>query len=324
MNAKPVLLRWWDYFFTPSNEAQESGSDFQVNEYVSQGRKVSFIIALMFLGTLAGFLDEPQLGRQVIVVIVLLLDIVALILNKMGKPFWASLLLIFATQGGLLTNVFFSFLRAEPFVTFVSLVVSLQTELVAVSLLPPWTVFFFIVINGLIDIVFIATGYIPKTAGGPILVLAIQIGCLLYVWVQYERSMRITANQLDAKASWYSSRSTSLSNGVAFLQQVIAEVADDPMKAIPVPASSNLRWTQLILTALNQLRLRAVRNQQDERIHQQTLQALQRYEELLTHPKWFLVLFSWQPTGTSVDALVEQLQRRLVEGDLVTIKKQEE
>jgi hypothetical protein len=119
MNAKPVLLRWWDYFFTPSNDAQESGSDFQVNECVSQGRKVSFIIALMFLGTLAGFLDEPQFGRQVIVTIVLLLDIVALILNKMGKPFWASLLLIFATQGGLLTNIFFSFLRAEPFVNIV-------------------------------------------------------------------------------------------------------------------------------------------------------------------------------------------------------------
>src|SRR2546423_1437112 len=108
--VKPVLQRGWDYFFTPFYKQKQSESAFQMLDYVSQGRKVSLIIALMFLGTLAGFLDEPRFERLVTVMIVLILDIVALVLNKFGKTLAASLLLIFATQGGLFTNVIISYL----------------------------------------------------------------------------------------------------------------------------------------------------------------------------------------------------------------------
>jgi hypothetical protein len=169
MNAEPErdtsLLRWW-YRLTAPAPVPASAS-LQQREIARRGRITSATLLVVILLVLA---VEPVAifgsNKSLIVVLLvpIILYIIALAFNKHGKIATAGILTIIGMELGIILATLGPALSGEGFTTYTlpQYDMLVQAEFVAVTLLPPYTVFLMVLLHS--AFIALTVLYLPRSA----------------------------------------------------------------------------------------------------------------------------------------------------------------
>lgn len=328
------LLGWW-YNLTAVPEPPANVS-FVRREAVRRVRLFSTVTFFFLLILLIFFPACLFLKNRLVIYmdgILIIITVCTLMLNRAGKPLLAGVILVTASEAVLTAVIMTTLPLDEPSIQLYDLY--LVVDLLAVSLIPPQSIFVLAVINsGFIglDMVFqphtqamaidLVTQFIPmlvRPVG-----LQIIIAGVAYLWVRSatraitradraEMIAKLEHTIAEERASFEQAK-LQLEESIQQLVKRHAEAMNGQMVTkIPYPPEAKVLWP--LIGVINSLWVRLQHTHQTERELQQLKQAIASYVALLHQS----ILTPQQPlpvyqTRTELDALifaVGNLQRTL-------------
>lgn len=330
------LLGWW-YALTAVPEAPINAS-FAKREAVRRIRLFStvnffFIVVLLIFLPACPMLANPYvtaLDASLIVV-----TVIALFINRMGMPFLAGVIVVIAAEITLTAVITTTLPFDEMSLQLYDLY--LIIDLLAVSLIPPQSIFFLALINSVF--IYFDLMYQPHiailqhdliTQFIPIVVrpigLQIIIAGVAYIWVRSatraitraDRAEMVAAleHTIAEERSFSEQAKTQLEENIQQLVAMHAEAMNGQMIAkIPYPQEARILWP--LIGVINSLWVRLQRAHQTEQELRQLKQVIASYAGLLHQgsltPQKPVPIYR---TKTELDALILEignLQRTLRE-----------
>lgn len=330
------LLGWW-YTLTAIPEAPANAS-FAKREAVRRVRLFS-TVTFFFLVVLIIFLPAcPMLANPYVTALdssLIVATIITLIINRMGKPFLAGVLLVIASEIVLTAVITTTLPFDEMSLQLYDLY--LIIDLLAVSLIPPQSIFFLAACNSIfiyLDLMY--QPHIPSMAHDlitqflPIVVrpigLQIIIAGVAYIWVRSATRAITRADRAEMVASlehtiaeersFSEQAKTQLEESIQHLVLLHAEAMNGQTIAkIPYSQDAKILWP--LVGVINSLWVRLQRAHQTEQELRQLKQMITSYAGLLHQgalsPQKPVPIYR---TKTELDALILEignLQRTLRE-----------
>ncbi|MFL5656317.1 MAG: hypothetical protein ACJ8CB_19315 [Ktedonobacteraceae bacterium] len=321
-------LKWW-YRLTAPPPAPEN-ANLEQREKARRGRLTSATLLVVIL-LLVAAVPVGIFGPNHVVLFILLIpftiDFIALLLNRAGKIFAAGIVVVIGIEVGIglsiigpSTSVGLSTYLLPQFDLLV------QAEFVAVSLLPPRSVFLFAVIHS--TFIFIGVFLFPHTPefsqtlavnGYEVflrpLTLQFIVATVTYLWVtgaqqaiaRADRAEEIAAleQQTLALQERELDQKRQIDYGVQQILQTHVLVANGNFKARAPLAQDNILWQ--IAWSLNNLLARLQHYHQLENEQKRTAQALEQFVEAIRIAKATGQPISIERTGTIIDRLIIEL-----------------
>lgn len=320
---RPGLLKRW-YRWTAPPEVPLTAS-LQERELVRRGQLTSIVLLIitivMVLPALAA-LFTANFSLLINLLLSLLIDVVAIVLNRRGRIIAAGLLVLLMIAGS--TGLGLLFLPGGLDTSALPLFdLMVQGELVAVSLLPPLSVFPVMVINCIFFWAILA--FTPhthalddllKTRGYSILVVPIVLQILVavvsYLWVRSTTQAIKRADRAEVIASLEHTltqqnqqiveQKQQLEEGIEQLVRVHTQAANGNLSIrASMPADRSL-WP--LAGSLNTLLSRFQRALRSETEQRQEQAAASAFMEALHRAKGGPL--RWQQSGTYFDQLAQQ------------------
>ncbi len=317
-------MGWWYRFSAPPEPALSA--TLKQREAYRRGKLISIallmqiVVIIVVLFTVGIFVNHaliPNLAGMLVVLSI------AVFMNRRGNVIAAGILAVLGLDLSLMGN-FFSYPQLTVFLLpFFDLLV--LPELFAVSLLPPRAVF----IDALFHIAFIVaaltflfpqskelhdllqTSVIQDALARPI-TIQVLVAVFSYLWVtsatqaiaRADRATTIAAleRSIAEQAQLEAERKRQLEADIQHIVQVHAHVANGDFSVRVPMEPGNTLWE--VAVSLNNLLARVQRYRQDSQRLQHLSTVLEQYFHLRNQAQNGII--PWKPTGTVVDALVQQ------------------
>lgn len=322
--AKPGRLGWWYRLAAPAEPA--ISATLKQREAYRRGKLISIalllliVVMILVLLTVGIFVNHALIPNLAVMLVVFA---IAVFMNRRGNVVVAGILVVL----GLDLSIMLDFLSYPQLTVFLLPLLDLLVlpELFAVSLLPPRAVF----VDALFHITFIVatlTFLFPQSAelhallqtssfqdalARPI-VVQVAVAVISYLWVNsatqaIERADRATTiaaleRTMAEQAQIEADQKHQLEASIRQIVQIHARVANGDYSARVPLNQGNTLWE--VAGALNNLLSRLQRLQQDSVRLQQLNDAAARCFRAGTQAQNGLI--PWRPTGTPIDALVQQ------------------
>jgi|SRR5581483_7609903 len=316
------VLGWW-YKFTAPPRARADAT-FLERESDRKARLASTIgfVYLLLLVIVSPAVLTAQFAAIISYLISIAIIICALIANKAGKTTITSILLVLMFESGLASSI----MAIKPLdATDVQLYdLFIVGELLAVSLLPVYSVFILALVNSVF--VTVDLFYLPHThtlaailqqQGSAVLIrpIAIQIitACVTALWVYTSSKANERANRAEMIATLehdmaeqrlvFEKEKQELEDSIQQLVQAHVDAKNGQIDArIPYPPAKVL-WP--LVGVVNSLWVRLQGAEQTERSMQQLEQAISSYTDVLQQATQFPQQpLTWKRTGTRLDPLI--------------------
>lgn len=291
---------WWYRLTTPPQPPLTAS--FSLQERARRARFTSNILLLsliVLLATLLGGVLEHNLLLISIIAIALLIQGIAALLNRLGLVLWAGLVIVAWFSCGL---VFYFFASPQPLdvITLPSFALFIETDLLAVSLLPAWSVFVMALLNSIL--IWLALTVQSRTPAlnhllhtswyqilfQPILVQLV-VAVVAYLWArnaQQALTRAYRAEEVAALQHELAEQKHELEEGIDQIMQTHIQVANGNFAARAPVSEHHQLWK--VASALNNLLARFQRMSQAEvelhRVKQENLllhRALQQAKDTM-------------------------------------------
>ena len=326
-SGKGGLLEWW-YRLAAPQEPENSTS--RERELVRAGR-LSSIILLLMLGFGFSLLPTALVSTNHTFLIILLsamtVNIIAFVLNRQGRVILVGVLMVIAVEAAFVLVVLTSpaGLTARSLTTFELIVL---TELMAVSLLPPRSVFLVMLCNCLFtwaaltfmhhtaDLVLTPLSSYYSALASP-LVLQIIVALVTYLWVQGARQAIERAEHVAELERAIAERDREVADQKVQLEQGIQQILQTQIQAangnfeVRAPlARDNVLWQ--VAYSLNNLLSRLQRATQAESELQRVGVEIGRLVEAVRSARVRRHPVQAPRSGSSLDPLVQELNGNLL------------
>ena len=316
-------LNWWYQVATPPEP--EAKTSFAAQDRLRRSRLASLILLLMLV-VLIAFIRLALLARNPllfpIILIAIGLCILVLFLNRLGHVTAVGIISVITINAAIMLNLITSpsgRLDMNGFLTFDLLVFS---ELLAVSLLPPRSVFFVAILNiGCIVADILLQAHAPdlevlwRVMSYTLLVrpiaLQIVVAVVTYLWVRgalraFKRVDRI--EEVERLQLALAEQKRDLEYGIQQIQQALVEAANGNFSVRTPLAQENVLWT--VASSLNTLLARLQRSSQSEQELQRIRSEVLRLVNIVSESEARRVPLRFAPTGTLLDPLLKNLAGR--------------
>lgn len=319
---KGGLLEWWYNLAAPTEPENSTPQD---RELVRAGQLSSIILLIMLcfgLSLLPTALNSINHLFLVIVLTAMAINIVAFMLNRRGKVTLVGILMVVVVETAFILVVLTSptGISTRTLTTFELITL---TELMAVSLLPPKTVFLMALCNALFTwaaITFlhhtadlqIATPATYYSALASPLILQIIVAIVTYLWVQgarqaIERAEKVAALEHDIaeRDRAAAEQKEQLEQGIQQILQTHIQAANGNFEARAPLARENVLWQ--VAYGLNNLLARLQRASQSEGELQRTGKEVGRLVEAVRNSRMRRHPIQAAKSGTILDPLAQEL-----------------
>lgn len=320
-SIKPLKM-WYD-FATPSEA--EAKTSFAAQDRLRRSRLASLILLLMLV-ILVSFIRLALLAKNPLLFPIILTAIgiclLVFFLNRLGHVTLVGILSVITVDTAIMLNLITSpsgMLDMNGFLTFDLLVFS---ELLAVSLLPPGSVFFVAALNiGCIwgDILLQAHApdleHLWRVMSYTLLVrpiaLQVVVAVVTYLWVRgalraFKRVDRI--EEVERLQLALAEQKRDLEVGIQQIQGALVEAANGDFSILAPLAQENVLWT--VAVSLNTLLARLQRSSQSEQELQRIRGEVLRLVNIVGESEARRVPLRLAPTGTLLDPLLKNLAGR--------------
>ncbi len=315
-------LEWWYSMAAPSEPENSTSQD---RERVRAGRLASIILLITFCFGLAQVPNALNSTNHLFLVILLTamaINIGALVLNRQGNVRTVGVLMVFVVEAAFISIVATSplGLSSRSLTTFYSIVL---TELIAVSLLPPKSVFLVALCNATFtwaalsflkhtpDLIISTPSSYYSALAGP-LVMQFIVALVTYLWVEGARQAIERAEQVAALERALAERDRAeaeqkqqLELGIQQILQTHIQAANGNFEARAPLARENILWQ--VAYGLNNLLARLQRATQSEHELQRTGTEAARLTEAVRSAKVRRQPVQVQKSGTLLDPLAQEL-----------------
>ncbi|EFH83691.1 hypothetical protein [Ktedonobacter racemifer] len=316
-------LNWWYQVATPSET--EAKTSFAAQDRLRRSRLASLILLLMLV-VLVSFIRLALLAKNPLLFPIILTAIgiclLALFLNRRGHVTAVGIISVITANTAIMLNLITSpsgMLDMNGFLTFDLLVFS---ELLAVSLLPPSSVFFVAALNiGCIWGDILLQTHAPdlehlwRSMSYTLLVrpiaLQIVVAVVTYLWVRgalraFKRVNRI--EEVERLQLALAEQKRDLEYGIQQIQQALVEAANGNFSVRTPLAQENVLWT--VASSLNTLLARLQRSSQSEQELQRIRGEVLRLVNIVSEAEVRRVPLRLAATGTLLDPLLKNLAGR--------------
>ncbi|HEY1349419.1 MAG TPA: hypothetical protein VGF67_07340 [Ktedonobacteraceae bacterium] len=321
-DSRKGLLEWWYGIAAPDEPENSTPQDREV----ARAGRLSSIILLITLGfglvQLPNALNSPNHLFLLILLVAMAINIGALLFNRRGKVRVVGAVMVVVVETAFILVVVTSptGLSSRSLTTFYSMVL---TELIAVSLLPPRSVFLVALCNGFFT--WVAISFLPHTAdlkiatpasyygalAGP-LIMQLIVALVTYLWVEGAREAIARAEEVAALERALAERDRAeaeqkqqLEQGIQQILQTHIQVANGNFEARAPLARENILWQ--VAYGLNNLLARMQRATQSEHELQRTGVEAARLTEAVRTAKAKRYPVQVQKSGTLLDPLAQEL-----------------
>jgi hypothetical protein len=316
------LLEWWYSLVAPVEPQNSTPHD---RERVRAGRLSSIILLIMFcfgLIQLPNALVSTNHFFLFILLISMTINVGIFVLNRRGKVIVAGIIMIVVVETAFITIVLTTptGLSSRSLTIFYLIVL---TELMAVSLLPPKSVFLMALCNGLFT--WAAISFLPHTADFKLLTpsayysalaspLALQVivAIVTYLWAQGAKQAIERAEQVATLERALAERDRAaaeqkrqLEHGIQQILQTHIQAANGHFGARAPLARDNILWQ--VAYGLNNLLARLQRASQSENELQRANTEVVRLMEAVRDAKARRYLLQVPKSGTILDPLAHEL-----------------
>lgn len=317
------FFAWWYRLAAP--QEQSANVTFAQQDLIRRGRLASIILLFMFIIT-AAFIPlalvsiNPLLTP--IILSLLALCCVAIFLNRLGQVALAGTLAMVALSLTIVVNLLTApqgILSTNGLLTYDLLVLS---ELIAVSVLPPWIVFFVAALNSIF--MFVDIRFQPHAADLERLLhastyailirpisLQFVVALVTYLWVRSAVHAIRRAERVEVIAELQRSlaqQKQDLEFGIQQIQNTLVQAANGNFNVRTPLAQDNVLWQ--VAVSLNTLLTRLQRSSQSEQDLQRTRTEIGRLVTILHEAEVNQSPLQTAPTGTLLDPLLQQLMGR--------------
>jgi hypothetical protein len=315
-------LEWWYRMAAPDEPEDSTARD---RELVRTGRLSSIILLITFcfgLAQLPNALNSLNHLFLLILLIAMAINIGALIFNRQGRVRVVGAVMVVVVEAAFILVVITSptGLSSRSLTTFYSLVL---TELIAVSLLPPKSVFLVTLCNAVFT--WAAISFLPHTPdlrimtpssyysalAGPI-VMQLIVALVTYLWTEGASEAIARAEQVAALERALADRDRAeaeqkqqLEHGIQQILQTHVQAANGNFEARAPLARENVLWQ--VAYGLNNLLARLQRATQSEHELQRTGIEAARLIQAVRQAKVQRYPIQAQKSGTALDPLVQEL-----------------
>lgn len=318
------VLAWWYRLAAPGEPPNASSQD---RARIRAGRLGSIILMIMLCfgatqlpNALASLAVDPAFAT--IILVAMAINLGALILNKQGKVALAGTMMVIIVELAFFMVVLVSFrtLTSGDMPVFELLVV---TELMAVSLLPPESVFLVMLCN--VIFTWATVTFLPHNSTLNIstairyysilaspLVLQVIVAIITYLWARganlaIERAERVAAleHALTERDRAALEQKQQLEDGIHEILQTHIQVAKGNFDARAPLARENMLWQ--VAYSLNNLLTRMQRAIQSESELQRTGTEAARLVDAVRFAKMRQRPIQASRTGTLLDPLAQEL-----------------
>ncbi|GCE28288.1 hypothetical protein KDA_37720 [Dictyobacter alpinus] len=316
-------LRLWYSVATPSDA--EVKASFAVQDRLRRLRLASIILLLMLV-ILVSFIRLALLSKNPllfpIIVAGIALCLFSIFLNRLGHVNTVGIISVITVNTAILLNLITSpsgHLSMDGFLTFDLLVFS---ELLAVSLLPPSSVFFVAALNiACICVDVFLQAHAPdlehlwRVESYTLLVrpiaLQIVVAVVTFLWVRgalraFKRVDRI--EEVERLQYALAEQKRDLEFGIQQIQQALVEAANGNFSVRTPLAQENVLWT--VASSLNTLLARLQRSNQSEQELQRIRSEVLRLVTIAREAEVKRVPLRLMPSGTLLDPLLKNLSGR--------------
>lgn len=315
-------LQWW-YSLAAPGEPENSTS--QDRERVRAGRLSSIILLITFcfgLAQLPNALNSINHLFLFILLTAMAINIVALVFNRLGNVRAVGAVMVVVVELAFILVVVTSptGLSSRSLTIFYMLVL---TELIAVSLLPPKSVFLVALCNGAFtwaaisflkhtpDLKIATPSSYYSAIAGP-LVMQVIVALVTYLWVEGAREAIERAEQVAALERTLAERDRAeaeqkqqLEQGIQQILQTHIQAANGNFEVRAPLARENVLWQ--VAYSLNNLLARLQRATQSEHELQRTGVEAARLTEAVRSAKVRRQPIQAQKSGTLLDPLAQEL-----------------
>jgi hypothetical protein len=316
------LLGWWYNLAAPQEPEKSTSQD---RERVRAGRLASIILLITFcfgLSQLPDALTDSTHTFLFIVLIAMAINIGVLILNRRGQVIAGGIIIVTTVEIAFILAVLTSSsgLTATLLRSFDLIVL---TELIAVSILPPRSVFLVTLCNCLFT--WAAITFMPRAASLHItnassyysilaspLILQVIVALVTYLWVQgareaIERAERIAALEraLAERDRAAAEQKQQLELGIQQILQAQIQAANGNFEVRAPLARENVLWQ--VAHSLNTLLARLQRAILSEKELQRTSMEVNRLIEAVRQARARRYPIQALKNGTVLDPLVQEL-----------------
>ena len=315
-------LEWWYRVAAPGEPENSTSQD---RERVRAGRLASIILLITFcfgLAQVPNALNSTNHLFLLILLIAMAINIGALIFNRRGNVRAVGSVMVIVVEAAFILIVVTSptGLSSRSLTTFYSLVL---TELIAVSLLPPKSVFLAALCNGTFtwaalsllkhtpDLNIATPSSYYSALAGP-LIIQLIVAIVTYLWVEGAREAIERAEQVAALERALAERDRAeaeqkqqLEVGIQQILQTHIQAANGNFEARAPLARENVLWQ--VAYGLNNLLARLQRATQSEHELQRTGTEAARLTEAVRNAKVRRQPVQVQKSGTLLDPLTQEL-----------------
>lgn len=320
--SRTGLMEWWYQLAAPEEPQNATPQD---RERIRAGRLSSIILLMTFcfgLAQLPNALSSVNRLFLIIVLAAMCINVGAFILNRRGQVVAVGIVMVMVVELAFIIVVVTSptGLTSRSLTTFYLLVV---TELIAVSLLPPKSVFLVALCNALFT--WAAISFLHHTAdliistpatyygalAGP-LVLQIIVALVTYLWARgaqqaIDRAERVAALEraLAERDRDAAEQKEQLEQGIQQILQTHIQAANGNFNVRAPLARENVLWQ--VAYGLNNLLARLQRATQSEHELQRTGAEVTRLIDIVRNARARRHPIQAPKSGTVLDPLAQEL-----------------
>ena len=324
------LLEWWYHLAAPREPENATARD---RELVRAGRLSSIILLLMLcfgFSLMPTALNSMKTNHLflIILLVAMAINIGAFVLNRQGKVMLVGVLTVISVETAFILVVLTSpaGLSTRSLTTFELIVL---TELMAVSLLPPKSVFLVTLCNCLFtwsaitfmhhtaDLILSPLSAYYSALASP-LILQIIVAIVTYLWVQGARQAIERAEHVAELERSLAERDREVAEQKVQLEQGIQQILQTQIQAangnfeVRAPlARDNVLWQ--VAYSLNNLLSRLQRASQAEGELQRISMEVGRLAEAIRNARAWHRPLQIARSGTALDPLVQELSGNSLE-----------
>ncbi|HEY0756819.1 MAG TPA: hypothetical protein VGD98_22900 [Ktedonobacteraceae bacterium] len=322
--VKGSLLEWWYRLAAPQEPEHSTSYD---RERVRAGRLSSIILLLMFcfgLTLLPTALNSMSVNHLflIILLVAMTINLSAFVLNRQGLVMLVGIFMVITVEISFITITLTSplGLTTRSLTTFELIIL---TELMAVSLLPPKSVFLLMLCNNAFtwaaitfmhhtpDLILSPLSAYYSVLASP-LILQIIVAIVTYLWVQGARQAIARAEQVAELEHAIAERDREVAEQKVQLEQGIQQILQTQIQAangnfeVRAPlARDNVLWQ--VARNLNNLLSRLQRASQAENELQRVDMEVRRLVEAVRNARTWHRPVQAARSGTALDPLVQEL-----------------
>lgn len=316
------LLEWWYHLAAPQ---ESTSSTSREREMVRAGRLSSIILLIMFcfgLSLLPTALSSTNHLFLFIVLFAMLVNVGAFVFNRQGRVLLVGIVMVIVVEAAFITVVLTSpsGISTRSLTTFELIVL---TELMAVSLLPPKSVFLVMLCNNIFT--WTAITFLPHTSDlvlSPLsayygalvtpLVLQIIVAIVTYLWVQgasqaIERAEHVAELEraIAERDREVAEQKVQLEKGIQQILQTQIQAANGNFEVRAPLSRENVLWQ--VAHSLNTLLSRLQRASQAESELQRVGLEVARLSEAVRMARVSRRPIQAARNSTALDPLIQEL-----------------